>query len=174
MHLLMTTRVMEPDGSLGAKTRELDVKKTSSQHVEHWRERWADLQNEALASAGVAQTVDHRSHTRRGLKTEPTIHLGAAATAMERRDQETDRGNLNRKIHEYNAEIQDLALLKEVRTKLEGQLNEVKAEQQWQGDTVIFDLGEPASEQERSVLEKQFKQEEEWESGPSKDFEFEV
>lgn len=81
-HLLTTTRRIGPEG-LGAKTRELDQK--TSGEVERWRGRWAEMQNAALERANVPERVDHRSHQRRGIEQEATVHMGPSATAMERR-----------------------------------------------------------------------------------------
>src|SRR3546814_6184123 len=68
---------------LGAKTRELDQK--TSGEVERWRGRWAEMQNAARERANVPERVDHRSHQRRGIEQEATVHMGPSATAMERR-----------------------------------------------------------------------------------------
>src|SRR3546814_138730 len=81
-HLLTTTRRLGPEG-LGEKTRELDQKQSGE--VERWRERWAEMQNAALERANVPERVDHRSHQRRGIEQEATVHMGPSATAMERR-----------------------------------------------------------------------------------------
>jgi len=86
-HILTTTRVVEADGSLGAKTRVLDDRKTGPAEVEALREMWARSVNQMLAWAGSEERVDHRSHRRRGLMTLPGIHLGPTATAMERREE---------------------------------------------------------------------------------------
>lgn len=80
-HLLLTTRQLGPDG-LGAKTRELDVK--ASGEVEHWRERWAVMQNAALERAGSLERVDHRSHAARGIEDQPLPQLTPAEYQLER------------------------------------------------------------------------------------------
>jgi len=59
-HILTSTRRIGPEG-FGEKTRELDVKQTSSREVTAMRESWAGMQNEALERAGTGETVDHRS-----------------------------------------------------------------------------------------------------------------
>ena len=59
-HILTTTRCVSGDG-FGEKTRELDVKKTSSVEVSAMRRTWAELQNEALERAQQDARVDHRS-----------------------------------------------------------------------------------------------------------------
>lgn len=91
-HILLSTRRLGPNG-FTEKTREFDAKGRSDKAselfgpalIEHWRERFAVLQNQFLKAAGVEQKVDHRSHQARGLATEPTRHLGPAAVGFERR-----------------------------------------------------------------------------------------
>jgi ATP-dependent exoDNAse (exonuclease V) alpha subunit len=83
-HLLTTTRSITADG-WGPKTRLLDVSSSASVEVEGLREHWAGLVNEALASAKVTSRVDHRSFERQGRAEEPTVKLGPAVTAIERR-----------------------------------------------------------------------------------------
>lgn len=80
-HLLLTTRQLGPEG-LGAKTRELDVK--TSGEVDHWRERWAELQNRALERVGSAERVDHRSHAARGIEDQPLPQLTPKEYMLER------------------------------------------------------------------------------------------
>ena len=83
-HVLTTTRVVGPEG-LGAKTRQLDVRSTAATEVEAVREKWATLTNQALERAGHSERVDHRSYARQGVGMEPTIKLGPASAALERR-----------------------------------------------------------------------------------------
>ena len=83
-HVMTTTREVGPDG-LGAKTRQLDVRSTASVEVEAIRERWAGRVNDALEHAQVAERVDHRSYERQGLDIEPTVKMGHASAAIERR-----------------------------------------------------------------------------------------
>lgn len=88
-HLLMTTRMLEPDG-FKAKTREWDDMKTGPALFVEWRARWAEMCNEALASAGSDARVDHRSLKAQGIDREPTIHLGPTITAMIRAGKQVD------------------------------------------------------------------------------------
>ena len=53
--------------------------------VEAIRERWAGMVNSALEHAQVAERVDHRSYERQGLDIEPTVKMGHASAAIERR-----------------------------------------------------------------------------------------
>lgn len=92
-HLLTTTRQVTADG-FGAKTRVLDDRKSGE--VEHIRATWAQLTNKALARAGHQECVSYKSLKAQGIARKPSIHLGVAATAMERRGIQTDRGNENR------------------------------------------------------------------------------
>ncbi|MGI6622561.1 MAG: MobA/MobL family protein [Acetivibrionales bacterium] len=46
-----------------------------------------------------------KSYERQGIDQIPTVHMGPAVSAMERRGIETDIGNLNREIRKTNALI---------------------------------------------------------------------
>jgi MobA/MobL family len=81
-HILLTTRRLSSDG-FGEKTRELDERTSGA--VDHWRDRFAQLQNAALERAGHSARVDHRSLENQGIERAPTVHLGVAATGIERR-----------------------------------------------------------------------------------------
>ncbi|MFB2828953.1 MobQ family relaxase [Aeromonas jandaei] len=92
-HILLSTRRLGPE-DFTEKTREFDARSKGDNDdaylfgpslVEHWRERFALLQNQYLERAGVAARVDHRSNKTRGLDAEPTRHLGPAAVGFERR-----------------------------------------------------------------------------------------
>jgi hypothetical protein len=109
-HILFTTREMTAEG-LGKKTRVLDNKKTGPQEVKKLRHLAADIINEFLAAAHADIRVDHRSFEDRGIEAEPTTHLGPAATEMERRGEQTERGDLNRQAAEVNREGEQKELL---------------------------------------------------------------
>ena len=83
-HVMTTTRVVEADG-LGAKTRQLDVRTSASVEVEAVRERWAELVNGSLEQTTHIERVDHRSFARQGVEQEPTVKMGHASAAIERR-----------------------------------------------------------------------------------------
>lgn len=95
-HLLMTTRRVDTAGKLGPKTRELDTQPSGCDHVSAWRAEWACRCNEALQQAGLDVRVDHRSHSTKGTGQQAMEHLGAAASALERRGIKTTRGDRNR------------------------------------------------------------------------------
>jgi len=110
-HVMTTTRVVDAEG-LGAKTRQLDVRSTASVEVEAIRESWATRVNDALEHAQVPERVDHRSYARQGLEIEPTVKMGHASAAIERRAEReqiaageepyavTPRGQMNEAIQE--------------------------------------------------------------------------
>ena len=68
------------------KTRKVELTTWNDKgNVEKWRENFSDLCNEYLAKNKIEKRVDHRSFKRQGIKQIPTIHLGASASAMERK-----------------------------------------------------------------------------------------
>ena len=83
-HILRTTRKVEADG-LGAKLDTEKAGRKRADDLEAVRARWAELTNEHLERAGVAERIDHRSLKEQGIEREPTQHLGPAATGYERR-----------------------------------------------------------------------------------------
>lgn len=85
------------------KTRKVELTTwNDTGNVEKWRENFSDLCNKYLERAGAEKRVDHRSFKRQNSDYLPTIHLGSAASAMERKGIETDKGNYNREIRKYN------------------------------------------------------------------------
>lgn len=71
-------------------------------HAEGWRHGWEVVQNKYLELAGSPERVDMRSYERQGLDIIPTVHMGAAVCALERKGIETNIGNLNRDIKAAN------------------------------------------------------------------------
>ena len=65
-----------------------------------------------MEQAGRPERIDHRSYKRQGVEQLPTVHLGVAATRMERRGISTDKGNINRAISADNK------LLKEIKARV--------------------------------------------------------
>lgn len=70
--------------------------------INDMRASWAKVCNQHLAPD---KHIDHRSHKARGLDILPTVHIGVAAAALERKGIRTERGNKNRRIKEYNAYV---------------------------------------------------------------------
>lgn len=76
-HIMLTTRKLLPRG-FGPKVREWNDKS----NVRVWRREWARHQNEALARAGHAERVDHRSYKEQGIDKRAGIHEGPKARKM--------------------------------------------------------------------------------------------
>lgn len=74
--------------------------------AEEWRTAWEDSANAALEKHGHESRIDHRSYERQGIEQIPTVHMGVAATQMEKRGIETERGNQNREIAVKNNLLQ--------------------------------------------------------------------
>ncbi len=103
-HVLLTMRnIIEGDG-FGAKNRDWNQKAL----IEHWRERWAEYQNQALEKYGFEARVDHRSLEDQGIDREPTTHLGPNAQALEDQGVATERGDENRRRKAANSNREQL------------------------------------------------------------------
>lgn len=97
-HVSMSACHFDASGVPGKKCVELDqihcqrAKIDNAADVE--RPRWAELANAALAAAGSADRIDHRSYAARGIDRVPTVHRGAHANAVERRTGQASRRRL--------------------------------------------------------------------------------
>ena len=134
-HIMLTMRPIREDGSWGAKCRKVYDLDSQGQRIpdgkggwkshredttdwnnrgnaEKWRAAWASYVNRALEAAGRPERVDHRSYKRQGIEKIPTIHMGPAASQMERRGIATEKGNINRQISADNK------LLKEIKARI--------------------------------------------------------
>ena len=124
-HIMLTMRAIDENGKWLPKSRkvyDLDengerIKLSSGRwkshkedtvdwneqyHAEEWRHGWELVQNKYLELAGSPERVDMRSYERQGLDVLPTVHMGAAVSALERKGIETNIGNLNRDIKAAN------------------------------------------------------------------------
>lgn len=102
-HILLSTRRLTASG-FGEKTTELDEKISGPKVIEDWRQKWETRANQALEAAGLAR-IDRRTlraqqkqafaegrlEDAAALDRAPTVHLGPAATAMQRRGEATSR-----------------------------------------------------------------------------------
>lgn len=101
-HVLFSACSVGQSGELGKKVAMLDpiaAKRAKQPNAaELLRPYWEKLVNRELERAGLSQRVDHRSLEAQGIERQPTVHLGPAATAMERRGAETELGDKNRQV----------------------------------------------------------------------------
>ena len=134
-HIMTTVRPLNQDGTWGAKskkeylldeqgnkilgkngkpkTRKIELTDWNNKgNAEKWRESFATLCNQYLEKNNFEKRVDHRSFVRQGKEEIPTIHMGASASALERKGIETDKCNINREIKKHNS------LVKAIREKI--------------------------------------------------------
>ena len=134
-HIMLTMRPLEQDGTWGAKSRKEYITDKNGERIklkngnfktrkvdtvdwneqskaELWRSSWAELANKYLAKNEITERIDHRSFERQGTEQIPTIHLGVAASQMERKGITTERGNINREIKAHNR------ILAEIKAKI--------------------------------------------------------
>lgn len=132
VHLMLTMRAMDEQGSWLPKTKTAYVLDENGEHIrgangkwlrkrtdtvdwndqkyaEIWRHEWEMAQNNALEAAGCTERIDMRSYERQGITDlEPQIHLGPEAAALERKGIPTTRGERNRQIKHVNTLIRSL------------------------------------------------------------------
>lgn len=98
-HVLVATRRVTPEG-FGAK----DPSWWSPRQVREWRAGWAEIQNEHLRRhlGRDAPQVSHLSLAAQGIDRDPSEHLGPSATAMERKNRRTQKGERNRDVEARN------------------------------------------------------------------------
>ena len=134
-HIMLTLRPIKENGEWGAKCRKVYDLDSQGQRIpdgkggwkshredttdwnrrenaEKWRAAWASYANRALEAAGRPERIDHRSYKRQGIDIIPSIHMGPAASQMERRGIATVKGNINREI------AADNKLLKEIKARI--------------------------------------------------------
>lgn len=150
-HILTTTRQVTP-GGFAAKTRALDDKKTGE--IEHVRATWAQLTNQALEMSGHTERVSHKSLEEQGINRQPTVHLGPAVTAMERRGVHTDRGELNRGVDTQEAQ-KELAAAEQVQAGAERMRAQAR---QWKQAQEQAKQKEIARQRERERIEREEKE----------------
>jgi len=115
-HIMLTTRSVSNTG--------FGKKNTAWNHrdnAEIWRASWAQICNHTLERHGRDERIDHRSYLRQGKEELPTIHLGSSTHEMEERGVHTQRGDRNREIAAYNANLHEALRQKEIIQSLEGE-----------------------------------------------------
>ena len=104
-HILVTTRRIGPKG-FGLKDRSW----RTPEQVREWRAGWAKIQNEHLRRhlGPEAPQVSHLSLSERGVDRAPTVHMGPAATALERKNIASERGEQNRDVGARNRKVREV------------------------------------------------------------------
>ena len=80
----------------------------SEETLLEWRERWASLVNSYFRELEIDETIDHRSFRARGIKKQPTVHVGVSGFAIVKKKRHCDRYELNRLIRQDNQFIDDI------------------------------------------------------------------
>ena len=134
-HIMLTMRPLNENGEWGAKSKKEYITDKNGERIklkngnfktkkvdtvdwneqskaELWRSKWTELANKYLSENEIADRIDHRSFERQGTEQIPTIHLGVAASQMERKGITTERGNINREIKAHNR------ILAEIKAKI--------------------------------------------------------
>ncbi len=126
IHVLLTMRPLTQDGKWGAKQRKVYTLDENGNKIRNWNgkgykcttksttdwndrkkgKQWrkdlADTINAVNEQNGIGGYWEYRSFKELGIDREPTVHLGSAADALERKGVRSDRGNINRGIMEQN------------------------------------------------------------------------
>lgn len=126
VHVMLTLRPFEEDGSWGKKRQKIEGK---SIHLTNWNERetmiqWrkslADCINQKFHEKGLADRVSHESYEKQGKDKLPRVRLSRDAYQYEKRSEKkavrdgkkyepvTYYGKLNKEIQEINKELQSL------------------------------------------------------------------
>ena len=98
----------------------------SLDNAKKWRAEWAEHINATNEQIGLDEKWEHRSFKEQGIDRLPTIHLGAIASALERKGIRTERGDMNRFITEHNRLLESAKAALEVAEQTVEKLKTVK------------------------------------------------
>ena len=130
-HIMLTVRPFAADGSWGAKAKKeyiLDrkgekIKLKSGEWKSRkiattnwneketlllWRQEWERIANVALERAGRYERIHCQTLEAQGIERMPTIHEGATARAIEKKNGSSLRGRMNKRIREMNEKIRQI------------------------------------------------------------------
>jgi len=132
-HVMVVTRKL--DGTEFIRTKERfdtysEKAEAKKAELETLRESWARIGNRHLERHGFEASLDHRTLEAQGIEREPTIHMGKAATAIEREGTASELGDVNREIAADNERrVIDLAAertMREAHAAARGQVEDVR------------------------------------------------
>jgi MobA/MobL family len=133
-HVMLTMRELKIDErgdvSFGNKNRDWNHKNLLVKN----REDWATLANKYLVDAGYPdRQIDHRSNADRGIEIIPQIHLGVAASAMQKKGIKSELGDKYDRIEIVNNNIRQ------------------KLEQIYESESATRDLEQQLAEFDRQI-----------------------
>ena len=85
-HILVSTRAVDTNG-----WTEKDREVNSTNYLKIVRKSWADICNIKFLQRDIGERIDERTLQEQGIDREPQQHLGAVATAMQRKGKKTRR-----------------------------------------------------------------------------------
>lgn len=106
VHVMATLRAIQSDGTWAKK---IDRELNSKAQLEKWKIAWCDAVNTKLREHGIEE-ITYKSYADQGSKKIGQVHLGPAATALEKRGIRTEVGDQNRAIREHNAIVEQIEL----------------------------------------------------------------
>ena len=77
-------------------------------NADKWRKTWEDMVNAELKRIGSDSRIDRRTYAEQGIEQIPTVHMGVAASQMEKRGIRTELGDINREIEISNQKLRQL------------------------------------------------------------------
>ena len=98
-HLNIPTRFIDASG-VGKKDRDSNEREA----LQRWRDEWEKQVNRHLERHGHEASISMATLEAQGIDREPQIHIGQAASALERKGVQTERGDLHRGIANDNRE----------------------------------------------------------------------
>lgn len=110
VHILVTTRTLDPSGFNRLKARELLDHKEA---LLNWREQWARVQNLAYERNGFDIRVSHESLEVQGVERIPIPHLPLIDWQREQKGRHTPSGDKRREILEKNKQKEALEKIRE-------------------------------------------------------------
>jgi hypothetical protein len=144
-HWQMPTRSLDEHGSFqrGEKILQLSNRNQAREEVKAIRGLWVDAVNAELEREGIVRDdgspmrLDARSYSDRGIDRIPEMHVGVAATALERQGIRTSHGDQNRAIRADNL----------ILARLDHQLGRLEEERKLLA--AVSESGQPADSPDR-------------------------
>lgn len=160
-HLLLTTRQITPQGLSDKSDLEKcdkDLKRAGKlngkEQITEIRENWENMCNLALEMQGREERISAKSYKSRGIDLEPTIHLGPAVTAMERKGIETRNGTYNRAIKKRNKRRVLLRIKRRNQREIEQLSRQNQELEKELRREIELDLNQPIKPQEAPKIEQ--------------------
>lgn len=126
------------------RPNEIVAQWNSKEQLRQWRKEWETIVNDKFISMGSDVRIDCRSYAEQGREELPTLHMGPAATAIEKRAERelregkqeqqvirSDIGQINERIKEHNLLVRGfLSLYKkgqEIVSRVARKMEEIRA-----------------------------------------------